>query len=61
MSAEQTVLSAVQKAQDILTHYVAPGPRDPENAINDLLTVLDNRDVVLAVWELNPKSKPDGS
>jgi hypothetical protein len=61
MSAEQTVLSAVQNAQDILAHCVAPGPRDPEKAINDLLTALDNRDVVLAVWELDPESKPDGS
>jgi hypothetical protein len=61
MSAEQTVLSAVQKAQDILAHYVPPGPRDPENTINDLLTVLDDRDVVAAVWELDPESKPDGS
>jgi hypothetical protein len=61
MSAEQTVLSAVQKAQDILAHYIAPGPRDPESTIIDLLTALDNWDVVLAVWELDPKSKPDGS
>jgi hypothetical protein len=48
MGAEQTVLA----------HCIAPGPRDPEKAINDLLTALDSRDVIRAVWELDPKFKP---
>ena len=58
MSAEQTVLSAVQRAQEILAHYVEPGTRDAEQTINQLMTVLDDSDLVKAVWELDPKSKP---
>jgi hypothetical protein len=59
MSAEQTVLNAVQRAQDILAHYVEPGPRHAEQTINELMTILDDSEVVKAVWELDPKSKPD--
>ena len=58
LSAEGTVLNAVERAQDILAHYVAPGPRDHEKTINALLQVLDDEEVVQAVWELDPSSKP---
>ena len=59
MRAEKRVLKSVQDAQRILGEYIAPGARNPEMAINDLLTILDDDKLVKAVWKLDPKSKPN--
>jgi hypothetical protein len=58
MSAEERVLKSVQDAQLVLGEYIAPRDRDPEMTINRLLTILDDEDLVNAVWELDPKSNP---
>jgi hypothetical protein len=55
----KTVLKSVQDAQRVLGEYIAPGARNPEMAINELLTILDDRKLVNAVWKLDPMSKPD--
>jgi hypothetical protein len=58
MRAEQRVLRAVEQAQDVLARYVEPGPRDAEKTVNDLMTILDDSDLVEAVWELDPAARP---
>ena len=45
------VTRAVKEAQAILARYVEPGPRDAENTINDLLAVLDDERLVMAMEE----------
>jgi hypothetical protein len=57
MRAEERVLRAVELAQDVLAQYVEPGPRDAEKTVNDLMTILDDSDLVEAVWELDPAAK----
>jgi hypothetical protein len=42
MSPEKRILHAIESAQSILAHYVAPWPRDAEKTINALLNVLDD-------------------
>jgi hypothetical protein len=59
VSAEERVLKLVQDAQRVLGEYIAPGDRDPEMTIDRLLTILDGEELVKAVWELDPQSKPD--
>jgi hypothetical protein len=51
MSADKTIINAVEKAQDILAHYVEPGPRDCEKTINSLMDVLDDGELIEAVDE----------
>jgi hypothetical protein len=58
MRADERVLRAVEQAQDVLARYVEPGPRDAEKTVNDLMTILDDIDLVEAVWELDPAAKP---
>ena len=58
MRAEERVLQAVEQAQNVLARYVEPGPRDPEQTISALMTILDDRELVKAVWELDPAAKP---
>jgi hypothetical protein len=57
MRAEERVLRAVGQAQDLLARYVEPGPRDAEKTVNDLMSILDDSDLVEAVWELDPAAK----
>jgi hypothetical protein len=52
MKPEQRVTDAVEKAQDILAHYVEPGPRNCENTINQLMDVLDDSQLIEAVDEV---------
>jgi hypothetical protein len=58
MRAEERLLRAVEQAQDVLAQYVEPGPRDAEKTVNDLMTILDDSDLVEAVWELDSAAKP---
>ncbi len=58
MRAEERVLRAVEQAQEVLARYVEPGPRDAETTVNDLMTILDDSDLVEAVWELDPAARP---
>jgi hypothetical protein len=51
MSADKTILNAVEETQDILAHYVEPGPRDCEKTINSLMDVLDDEELIEAVDE----------
>jgi hypothetical protein len=59
MRAEKRVPKSVQDAQRALGEYIAPGARNPYMTINELLTILDDRKLVKAVWKLDPKSKPE--
>ena len=52
MSAEKTIVSAVEKAQDILAHYVQPGTRDWGDTINRLMDVLDDSRLLEAVEQV---------
>jgi hypothetical protein len=52
MKPEKEVLEAVEKAQRILGEYVQPGPRDCEQTINNVMSVLDDNSVNEAVDEL---------
>jgi hypothetical protein len=58
MAIKKRLLRSVQEAQRV-GEYIAPGARNPEMTINDLLTILDDRKLVKAVRKLDPKSKPD--
>lgn len=49
MNPQKRVTQAVEQAQSILARYVAPGPRDCESTINELMDVLDDEAVVEAV------------
>jgi hypothetical protein len=48
MKSEKRITDAVEKAQDILAHYVEPGPRNCENPINQLMDVLDDGQLIEA-------------
>jgi hypothetical protein len=39
-------VTAIEKAQDILAHYVEPGPRDCETTIDQLMDVLDDTELI---------------
>ncbi len=53
MTDQDRILAAVGEAQQILAAYIEPGgPRDPEEIINRLLSVLDNRHVVTSFRRL---------
>jgi hypothetical protein len=41
MTDQQRVVSAIRVAQLILARYIAPGPRDADKTIDELLAVLD--------------------
>jgi hypothetical protein len=58
MRAEERMLRAVEQAQDVLARYVEPGPRDAEQTVNALMTILDDSNLVEAVWELDPAARP---
>ncbi|BBO02015.1 MULTISPECIES: hypothetical protein [Bradyrhizobium] len=49
MDPERRVAKALEDAQGILARYVEPGPRDCEQTINKLLSVLDDETVVQAL------------
>ena len=53
MTDQDRILAAVGEAQRILAAYIEPGPRDPEATINELLSVMDHRDVVEAFGRLH--------
>jgi hypothetical protein len=57
MSAEKTILSAVEKAQDILAHYVQPGTRDWGDTINRLMDVLDDSRLLEAVEQVKKRTE----
>ena len=52
MQPQKRATDAVEKAQDILAHYIEPGPRDCENTINQLMDVLDDTQLIEAVEEV---------
>jgi hypothetical protein len=62
MKPEKRVTTAIEKAQDILAHYVEPGPRDCETTINQLMDVLDDTQLIEAVDEVKDgRSEEEGS
>jgi hypothetical protein len=54
MTDQDVVIGAIEEAQRILAEYIEPGPslRLPDVTINQLLSVLDRRDVVSALNRL---------
>jgi hypothetical protein len=49
------ILEAVQRAQATLTAHIERGDRDAEKTVNELVTILNNRDVVSAMDAVYPK------
>jgi hypothetical protein len=45
----QLILDAIEQAQRILADYIEPGPRNPEDAIEQLTTALASPELVAAV------------
>ena len=43
MSDQQLVVLALRKASRIIANYLEPGPRDADETITQLITVLDNQ------------------
>jgi hypothetical protein len=52
LSDQELTLFALREAQLILADHVQSGPRDKEKTIQQLLNVLDRKDVVEAVDRL---------
>jgi hypothetical protein len=52
LSDDELVLYAIREAQLILADYIQPGQHDSAKTINELLSVLDRKDVVEAVDRL---------
>ena len=46
---QETILRAVEDARRVLGEYIAPGPLDPAQTVERLLTIL-NRDDVVHAW-----------
>jgi hypothetical protein len=69
MKPEKQVTDAVEKAQSILADYIHPGPRDCEETVQKLITVLDDGSLIEAVDEVKngwagperPEDPPDPS
>jgi hypothetical protein len=43
------MLEALLRSQSILERYIQPGKRDCESAVNELLTVLDDEKLLIAM------------
>jgi hypothetical protein len=52
MPPEKLVLDAIEQAQRTLANYVEPGKRSCEATINELLSILDDEQIVEAVAQL---------
>jgi hypothetical protein len=47
---------AIAQSQDVLARYIEPNSgMDPEDAISDLLEILDHRDLIRVMWETEPE------
>jgi hypothetical protein len=46
---QQLILDAIEQAQRILAEYVAPGPRNPDGTMEQLIAVLARPELVAAV------------
>lgn len=54
MTDTEVVLRAVRQAQAVLADYIDPTDRDCESAVRQLLRVLDDENVVIAMDRLDP-------
>jgi hypothetical protein len=52
MTDEELILHAVRNAQFVLAEHIERGPPDAEEAITQLLEILDRQDVVAATDRL---------
>lgn len=55
MSPERLILAAVEQAQQTLARYVEPGKRDCEGTINELLSILDDEQLLDAIAVLKQR------
>jgi hypothetical protein len=61
MKPEKRVTAAVEKAQEILAQYVEPGPRNCKTAINELMDVLYDNQLIETLDEVkNGRSEKEG-
>jgi hypothetical protein len=49
----EKVVSAVQAARMVIGQYLEPGPRSAIDTVDELIDVLDDRDLVRALDRLN--------
>ena len=49
MTDQELLIYAVREAQLILARHIEPGKRDPEDTIEQLLSILDRSELVEAV------------
>ena len=53
MTDQQILLEAIEKAGVIIARYIEPGrTRDPRQAINQLIAVLDRKEIAGAITRL---------
>ena len=52
MTDQQLVVLALRKATRIIADYLEPGPRDADEAMTQLIAVLDNQDLARAIDRL---------
>ena len=52
MTDQQLVVLALRKATRIIADYSEPGPRDADEAMTQLIAVLDNQDLARAIDRL---------
>jgi hypothetical protein len=59
MTPVQRIEKAFDDANLVIADYLQPGPRDAEESMRQLISVLDNRDVHQALEKLLQAEKPE--
>ena len=52
MTDQELLIATLRKASRIIGEYLEPGPRDADETIAQLIAVLDNQDLALAIERL---------
>lgn len=50
------IVAAVQDARHVLGAYIEPGPRDPAAAMNEMLRILDDENLVAALDRIDRRN-----
>jgi hypothetical protein len=52
MSDQQLLITALRDAGRVVAEYLEPGPRDADNTIQQLISILDREDLAAAMKRL---------
>jgi hypothetical protein len=58
MTSAERIEKAFNDAHVVIAEYLQPGPRNPEETVNQLITILDNHELYEAVvWMLKAEGR----